>query len=405
MNKRDASILMGNALDRFDTSLYGFLAPVLGPFFFPQYDTTVQLILTYATSAVSLFSRPLGAFLFGMCARNYGPVVSLSYSLIGVAIMTVLIGCTPGYAVIGWVAPLLLVCVRFMRGICAAGESTVAKLYIMEGKTDHHALRASYWYQSSSMFGIVMASAVATVVIGMQPELWRICFWAGGLTGCAAYYMRTCGADKKEDPHQLLYAGYTYASLSLLWSNKSNVLRVAIVTIFSHMTYAVPFVFMNSFVPLITDITLQTMMMLNTSLLFFDMLAVPIMGRFSERYNARHIMISASMVLGFSIVPLFYCLPTAPLWYVTFVRLWIVFWGVLFLCPLNFWCKSLFSSSDQYFLVGMGNALGTATLGHMTTPICLWLWYVTGFAWMPAVYMALVMGLAMYVIVTAGDGK
>src|SRR5438309_1114006 len=140
--KKDISILIGNALDRFDTSLYGFLAPVMGPIFFPNHDPVVQLILTYATSITSLFSRPIGTFLFGMIAHYKGPVFGLSYSLIGVAITTVCIGCIPSYALIGWLAPLSLVLIRLVRGICAAGESTIAKLYIMENKSDNHALKS-----------------------------------------------------------------------------------------------------------------------------------------------------------------------------------------------------------------------------------------------------------------------
>src|SRR5665213_55435 len=138
--KKDISILIGNALDRFDTSLYGFLAPVMGPIFFPHHDPVVQLLLTYATSATSLFSRPLGTFLFGMIARYKGPLCGLSYSLIGVAVTTVCIGCIPRYDVLGWLAPLSLVLMRLVRGICAAGESTIAKLYIMENKSNDRAL-------------------------------------------------------------------------------------------------------------------------------------------------------------------------------------------------------------------------------------------------------------------------
>src|SRR4029077_17815996 len=96
--KKDISIFVGNALDRFDTSLYGFLAPIMGPIFFPHHDPVVQLMVIYATSATSLFSRPIGTMLFGMLARRKGPIFALSYSLIGVAFFTVCIGCIPGYA-------------------------------------------------------------------------------------------------------------------------------------------------------------------------------------------------------------------------------------------------------------------------------------------------------------------
>lgn len=402
--KKDISILIGNALDRFDTSLYGFLAPVMGPIFFPNHDPVVQLILTYATSITSLLSRPIGTFLFGMIAQRKGPVFGLSYSLIGVAITTVCIGCIPSYANIGWLAPLSLVIIRIIRGVCAAGESTIAKLYIMENKSDSQALTASHFYQSSSMLGIIMASAASTVVIGFNHDMWRICFLFGGTTGFVGYFLRYCTFDNSEVKQSDLFAGYNVSNIWLLWRNRSNIMRVATATCFSHLTYAVPFVFMNSFVPMITTITLRTMMLLNTSLLLFDMLFIPILGRLTMRYSMHKVMICAALVLASTIVPLFAWLPQASLWYVTCVRMWIVFWGLIFLCPLHFWFNSLFKGSDKYFLVGMGNALGVATLGHMTTPICLWLWYMSGLSYMPAVYVAAVMGATVYAVWSSKKG-
>jgi MFS family permease len=400
--KKDISILIGNALDRFDTSLYGFLAPIMGPIFFPGHDPVMQLILTYATSITSLFSRPIGTFLFGMIARSKGPIFGLSYSLIGVAITTVCIGCIPSYAAIGTLAPLSLIIIRIIRGVFAAGESVIAKLYIMENKSDHQALTASHLYQSSSMLGIIMASAVSTIVINCGGHnTWRLCFVAGGITGFVGYFLRYYAFESREIKQSNVFGAYKVSSLWLLWSNRGNIIRVAVATCFSHITYAVPFVFMNNFVPLITTISLSTMMVLNTGLLVFDMICIPVIGRFTMHYSMYKVMISAASILTITVVPLFVFLPHASLTYVTGMRIWIVFWGLVFLCPLNFWFNSLFNAADKYFLVGMGNALGVATLGHMTTPICLWLWYISGISYVPAFYIMMIMSATIWVVKTS----
>ena len=397
MVKKDISILLGNALDRFDTSLYGFLAPVMGPIFFPHHDPIVQLMLTYATSFTSLFSRPIGTIFFGMLARHKGPVFGLSYSLIGVGITTVLIGCIPSYARIGWLAPVSLIIVRLMRGICAAGESTIAKLYILENKSHNHARIVSHFYQSSSMLGIIMASLVATIVIGTDHAWWRLCFVMGGVTALVGCYIRSYEYNDAPQKSKF-FDEYTTSSFGLLWHNRTDVLRVAIANCFSHITYSVPFVFMNSFVPLITTITLKNMMVLNTTLLIFDMIFIPVVGHITLNFSARKIMIFSAGILAVTVIPLFAWLPGATLTYVTFLRMWIVVWGLVFLCPLHFWCNSLFASRDKYFLVGMGNAFGAATLGHVTTPICLWLWYVGGVAYAPAIYVMVVMSMTAYAV-------
>lgn len=401
LTKKDVSILLGNALDHFDLSLFSFFAPLLGPVFFPTYDPVVQLILTYGLSITSLFSKPIGTVLFGMIARNHGPLVGLSYSLIGVAITTMCIGCVPSYADIGWCASLVLMGIRIIRGICASGESTIAKLYIMEGRSNEHALKVSYLYQSSSMLGTVFASVAATCAIGIgYPHAWRICFWLGGITGFVGYFLRRYKTSQKQVHAPNLFASYQRSSFHLLWRNKNNVGRVAIATVFSYITYTIPFVFMNSFMPLISSVPLKTMMALNTSLLMFDMVLIPVIGHLLARFDPIKVMVVASTTLGITLVPLFSFLPNASLGYITGVRMWIVVWGVIFLCPLHFWSKALFKRSEQYFFVGIGGALGTATLGRMTTSICLWIWYMTGIACAPALYLTAVMLTAAYAVKT-----
>jgi MFS family permease len=396
LTKKDLSILVGNALDNFDTSIYGFLAPLLGPVFFPTYDPVVQLILAYSVMMISFFARPLGAFVFGVIARKRGPVFGLSYSLIGIAVATVYTGFLPTYEAVGWLAPLSLVLVRMVKGIFAAGESTIAKLYLMEDKTASEALKVSHLYQSSSMLGTILASGAATMVIAYQPEAWRICFWLGGITGLSGYFLRRYALTKKSK--HTPFESYQLSNLKSIWHNRSNIIRVAMGTGFGHLTYSIPFVFMNSFIPMITSVSLETMMLLNTTLLVFDMIMIPFIGRLLIHFQATTVMVTASMALTITIIPLFNYLPGSSLEYIIFVRIWIVFWGIVFLCPLNFWFKSLFSTSDQYLLVGMGTALGASTIGRITTPLCLWLWYVSELSVMPSLYIGIITMATAYAI-------
>lgn len=391
-SKKDISILIGNSLEHFDTSLYGFLAPVIAPIFFPEFAPVVQIILTYSLVATSIFTRPIGAFIFGKIALKNGPSFGLAYSLIGVAITTVMIGFIPSYNTIGYLAPICLILIRMFRGIFASGESTIAKLYIIEGKSSKAAHQASYLYQTSSMVGIVLASFFSWIVFTLEyKELWRVCFWLGGLTGFMGYYIRKIDQlGSKVTDHNNLFIPYKYSSLKLIWINRTNVLRVAITTSFGHLTYSFPFVFMNSFIPLITSISISTMMELNTFLLIFDMILIPFLGKLSQNYSPNKIMFFSILLLSITIVPIWSFLPNASLWYVTFVRFWIIIWGVLFLCPLNIWYKDLFNSPNQYFLVGMGNALGGCIFGRLTPAICMSLWYFTESSISIAIYFLII---------------
>ena len=390
LTKRDFSILIGHALDHFDSSIYGFLAPVLGPIFFPDHDPIVQLILIYSVMGTSIVTRPLGAFIFGMIARKHGPLYGLSYSLIGLAMTTACIGFLPGYDVVGWGAPLSLILVRMIKGIFAAGEGTIAKLSIMENKGEREARIASHFYQSAPMMGIVLASVASLAVIAFYPEAWRLCFWMGGLTGCGGYLLRRHAQTSPNTNTSPLFNSYQVSNLGSLWTHRSSVGCVALATGFGHLTYSIPFVFMNTFIPFITSISLETMMAFNTVLLIFDMGSIPFIGRLTLRYKGETVMLFASLALTVTLIPLFLSLPDASLGYVLFVRTWIVFWGVVFLCPLNFWFKSLFPVREQYLLVGMSGAIGAATLGRFTVPFCFWLWHLDANPLWPSLYMVVI---------------
>jgi MFS family permease len=401
LTRKDLSILIGNSLDHFDTSLYGFLAPLLAPLFFPKYEPTIQLILAYSILATSLFTRPIGAFIFGLIARTLGPIKGLAYSLIGVSITTVIIGLLPTYALAGWLAPFSLIFVRIIQGIFAGGEVTISKLYIMEDKSHIGAFRASYLYQTSSMFGIIFASLASWIVITCNySAAWRICFCLGGCTGFFGYFLRRYQVNGCTTKQNEVLISHITPGIDAIWNNKLNILSITVTTVFSHMTYAIPFIVMNSFIPMITSIKLETMMALNTSLLAVDMITIPILGRLGLKYDPIKIMVSSCAILALTIIPLWQGLNNASLFYVTFVRFWFIICGVLFLCPLNLWYKNLLNSHDQYLIIGIGNSL-VAAIGHLTPTLCLSLWHITGTSLSISLYIITITLVTIYVLKTA----
>ncbi|MFY9589457.1 MFS transporter [Rickettsia endosymbiont of Halotydeus destructor] len=441
-NKRDISILIGNALDHFDTAIYGFLAPLLAKIFFPNHDKIVGLILTYSVLATSLFTRPIGSYFFGIIAKKYGGVFALSHSLIGVALTTALIGLIPSHAQIGWLAPLLLVIIRTLQGIYSEGECAIAKLYILENKEQRKALKASYLYQTSTMVGIIFASFISTIILDIDyNKYWRVCFIFGGLTALIGYFLRKsdsiichshiplCHPREDGNPennshpefisgsiNKMLkqvqhdkknywipaFAGMTVLhDLITIWNNKLNILRVSLTVGFSYLTYILPFVFMNSFIPLITNISLETMMAFNTALLIFDMVMISIIGRLVEKLPYIKILGYTLSIMVLTIIPLWLFLNNASLWYVNFVRIWIIILGITFLCPLNCWLNDLFKTPDKYMLVGIGSSIGSSLIGRLTPSICLGLWHVTNSSLSIGIYITVAALGALWAIKTS----
>ncbi len=400
----EVAILIGNLLDHYDTSLYAFLVPVLAPIFFPDHAPVVQLILAYSILATSIVTRPIGAIIFGLIACKRGPIFGLSYSLIGVAITSILLGCLPGYETIGYFAPLSLIVVRMFRGIFASGESAIAKLYIIEHKTQNNALKSSFFYDGSVILGILLASVVSTIVYNCQYiNAWRICCWLGGSVGLVGVFLRYFSWEHKQLDNQKLN-NFNKINWIVLWQNKYNIFKIALLVGFTHITYYLAFISLNSIVPLVANIKLAEMLNINNYLLIFDLLMIFMVGAIILKYkfNPAKTMLFASLMLLITIVPIFNGLANATILLVTLFKLWIIIWGVVFVCPLNFWCEQLVTKlPEKYFLVGVGSSIGGACIGKTLTAVCLCLWYKTDILWVPAVYIA---GLMFGVVVVVWVG-
>lgn len=376
-NKIDLSILLGNVVIHFDSALYTFLAPVFAGVFFPEFDPVTQLILAYSILGSSLVTKPVGSFLFGYIANKFGPSKAMSYSLAGAVVGSMLMAIVPGFETLGPLAPSLLILARMIKGLFSEGETSIVKLYIIENKNYHDSYKASYIFQSSSMIGMILASFVSTLVFKFQIEfLWRYCFIFSGVLGLISCVARYYGSNLLDLPKNL--SEKNAAKKFEFWQNRYKILFIVFASSLSYITYAIPFITMNSLIPLVTNISMASMMELNTILLLFDLSLLFILGRFLKNCDYIKVSIYSSLLLGCTIPILFFFLPGSGIYYVTFVRLWIILLGVIFVCPQNLIFKDAFKySPHKYMLVGTSSALGSSTLGRLTPAICLFIWQST----------------------------
>lgn len=107
---------IGNFVEWYDYSVYGFFATVIASQFFPSDDPVASLLATFAVFAVAFFMRPVGAFVFGHYGDTVGRRNTLAAAIILMGIATLTIGVLPSYAQIGVLAPILLVGARLLQG-------------------------------------------------------------------------------------------------------------------------------------------------------------------------------------------------------------------------------------------------------------------------------------------------
>jgi MFS family permease len=406
LSKRDFTILLGNILDHFDTSLYIFLAPILSPLFFPANDPIVSLITAYGVLATTIITRPIGTYIFGMIAGNKGAANALSISLLGVGGITILIGCIPDYSTLGIISTILFIFCRIIREIFSAGEITIARLYVLDNKSEQEALKSSYLFQASTMLGIICASVAATIIYYIEVKnSWRVCYFIGGSAAMAGYLIRKHALKANQHQSKGLFKYRNFAGMRILWINKLKILKIAIVCSFSYVTYLVPFIIMTHLVPLVTNIEIKTMMATNNILLLLDLLLIPLIGKIIQNYNYIKVMKLASAMLAFSILPLFCFIENSSLYYINFVRFWIIFWGVVYMCPLNLWCNNQINSEEKYIVIGMGSTLGSGIIGKLCPTICLIIFYYNNSLNLVSLYLTIIFFAAWITIINSSADK
>lgn len=407
LSKRDCSILIGNAVDHFDTALYSFLAPLFAAEFFPSNDPAVSLIIAYSVLGTTIITRPLGSYIFSLMANNHGPAMSLSYSLIGIGITSFTFGLLPTYAMIGPLAPLLLIILRSLGGVFSAGEITIAKLYILSDRSSSEAFKNSYLYQTSVMIGIVFASYVSSISLSHEQsskycylESWRIWFIIGGILALFGYILRTYKTEKLAFMVKQSLKLYSFSGTRILFANKLLLLKVALVSGFSYMTYCLPFIVMNNLIPEFTDISLDKLMPSNSWLLVMDMLILPIMGIYLAKFKPEQILACSTICLALTILPVWHFIYQATFSYIIFVKIWIIIIGIIFSCGINLWLNNLIKTDEKYLITGIGNAIGTSLIGKMAPFVCLTLYHHTG-SYMVAGWFILVTScLTIWAIIT-----
>lgn len=156
-----AASLVGTAVEFYDFYIYATAAAlVFGPLFFPSEAPGLQLLLSYASFSVAFFARPLGAIAFGHFGDRIGRKSTLVASLLIMGVSTFLIAFLPGYAVIGWVAPVLLCLLRFGQGFGLGGEWGGAALLAVENAPDGKKARFGMFPQLGAPVGFIASNGL-----------------------------------------------------------------------------------------------------------------------------------------------------------------------------------------------------------------------------------------------------
>ena len=179
---------LGTLIEWYDFYIFGSLATVIAGQFFPKENPTAALLSTLATFAAGFIVRPFGALVFGRIGDMVGRKYTFLLTLVIMGGSTFAIGLVPGYATIGFAAPIIILVLRLLQGLALGGEYGGAATYVAEHAPAGRRGFYTSWIQTTATLGLFVSLGVILLtrqVLDSDPSVsiskfndwgWRIPF-------------------------------------------------------------------------------------------------------------------------------------------------------------------------------------------------------------------------------------
>lgn len=231
------AVVLGNALEFYDFTVYAFFAKPIGMAFFPATDPTQSLLASLALFGIGYVMRPIGGAVIGAFADRAGrkPAMLITIGLMALG-MLMLAACPPYAAIGGW-AQVIVIAGRLVQGLALGGEVGPSTAYLLEAAPPDRRGFVTSWQIASqgcaSLFAGIVATALALAVgdQAMNAWGWRLMFVLGlgvvpvGLV-IRSHLPETAGAA--EDPNA---AASTLAVMKRLLREHGRLLGVTFLVI------------------------------------------------------------------------------------------------------------------------------------------------------------------------------
>ncbi|KVE34215.1 MFS transporter [Burkholderia sp. TSV86] len=180
-------VVSGNFLEMYDFMVYGYYASAIAKTYFPNGDAFASLMLSLSVFGAGFLMRPVGAIVLGAYIDHHGRRKGLILTLGLMALGTLTVAMTPGYASIGMLAPVLVLLGRLLQGFSAGVELGGVSVYLSEIATKGHKGFYTSWQSGSQQVAVVFAALIGVMLNRALPAEqmtawgWRIPFFVGCL--------------------------------------------------------------------------------------------------------------------------------------------------------------------------------------------------------------------------------
>jgi len=316
-----AASSVGTMIEWYDFYIFGTLATVISPLFYPRGNDTFAIIAYLSTFAVGFVVRPFGALFFGRIGDLVGRKYAFLITLIIMGGATAVIGLLPTYSTIGIAAPILLLLIRILQGLALGGEYGGAAVYVAEHVPDEKRGFYTSFIQITATLGLFVSLFVILVVQNMMTREsfsawgWRVPFLISILLVGVSLYIRL---RMKESPifQHIKATGMTSAKpLKEAFTHWAN-LKLVLISLFGATAGQGVVWYTGQFYALFY---LQTILRVNlTSANYIVaislLLGMPFFiffGGLSDRIGRKKIMMAGCLLAAISYLPIYHAMQSA----------------------------------------------------------------------------------------------
>ncbi|MEC4176385.1 MFS transporter [Adlercreutzia sp. R7] len=416
LRKVTGSSFLGNFIEWFDYASYSYLATVIALVFFPAEDRFVGVMSAFAVFALSFLVRPIGAIFWGNMGDKKGRKWALSVSILLMSGATFLIGCLPGYAMIGVGAPLLLLVLRMVQSFSAAGEYAGAATFIAEYAPKNHRGFYCSMVPASTATGLLVGSLLATFMFntwGAESSFvidwgWRIPFWLALPLGYITHYIRTHLEDSPvyADMQDRLKAAGEEVEHPIRTLFKKH-FKVLVISFGACVLNAVGFYAVLTYLPNYLETVLQynpgDASTITTIVLIVYIGFIFLSGRISDRFGRKKMLIGACVGFIVFTVPAFILLGSMNFWVILLVELVMCLILTINDGTLASYLTETFPTDVRYSGFALSFNLANAIFGGSASFISFWLISITGNDIAPAWYMVVIALIALVAMLFTHD--
>lgn len=378
----------------YDFIVYGYYAIYIADVFFPAGSQFASLMLSLMTFGAGYLMRPLGALVLGAYIDRHGRRKGLLVALLLMAVGTLSIAVTPGYATLGIFAPLIILVGRLLQGLSAGVELGGVSVYLTEIATPGHRGFYCAWQSASQQVAVVFTAVIGILLtwhMGQAQMIawgWRVPFFVGCMIIPLLVWL-TRSLEETQTFRESAKPRSPGETFSLMLANWQRIFVGVLLTVLTTTAFYLITAYTPTFSQRALHLSAVQSMVVTACVGASNFLWVPVGGSLSDRVGRRPLLMVLPVLILLTAYPAMAWLVTSPsMGRLVLVELWYSLCYGLYNGAMIPFVIELLPQKIRTAGLSFAYSLATATFGGFTPAVATYLIHATGNRAAPAIWLS-----------------